>query len=176
MRQKTYLTPGQQWDRTVSVAKTCPYTHHSWPNAGLGGAWHLGQIVQPHSLFCVGDFVVIHISNGQAQRFPVWGMSSKGRVVKALYLNYQEHSTDRHKGGSFIWRAFRKPGKAPGWVLRKIKKKCRRSLRLGYFAQGPLRFVEVPEHLTGVQPDAPPLRQHIVALAREGWRTPDKRE
>ena len=174
MRQKTYLTPEDQWDRTVAFVMSVGTFNNAEEYDGLKKTWHLGRITGNHKLFRSGDFVIIQISNGMAQRHPVWGASSKGPPINGFYLNYQELSHEGYLNETFVRRPIRKKG--GGWKIATMRKRCRRALRKGRFDCGPLRFVEMPDTLVGVQPDSPPLREYILALARKGWRTPGKRE
>lgn len=175
---KTYLSPEDQWDRTSKLAIDDYASIDCLPYLGLGLDWYLGQIVLPHHLFAPGDFVVIRNTNGFAERQPVWGVSSKGYVIKGHYLKYQSFSQSggrvRYVGQYYQFAKMDPLKRKYVWLTQ--KKRCRRPLREGYFPHGPLRFVEVPEDLVGLQPDALTLRRHIVALAREGWRMPGKRE
>jgi hypothetical protein len=109
MRQKTYLTPEQQWNRTVTLtmgAKFEEFLNCGGDYEGLQRSWYLGRIVQPHSLFRVGDFVAIKMSNGMAERQPVWGVSSKGHVVAGMYLNYQNFRMMASSAAAFIGGCF----------------------------------------------------------------------
>jgi len=152
MREKTYLSPEEQWDQTVEMVcrLQCPaykcywagdpyYDRVFWEDAFLN-TWYVGQVIQTHRLFCVGDLVIINISNGGGQKQTVWAVTSKRYTVKGFYLAY--------------------------------KRSCRGKL----LDAGPLRIVEGAEHLIGLRPDAPALRQFCVGLAREACRKPGKRE
>lgn len=176
MKKKTYLSKEEQWDRTVKFVLKSGFDDSRLEDPHEN-EWFLGQIVLPHRLFVPGDLVVIRLSNGMGQRQPVWAVSSKGRQVQGLYLNYAS-AWRGYKQGKYYRRGYWDRN-AGAMVQRWIRKRCRRTLgkpENQFEHPGPLRFVEVPEHLVGSQPDAPPLRQFIVALAREGWRIPGKRE
>jgi hypothetical protein len=172
MRQKTYLTPEQQWDRTVALLL-------AGPRYGDLTGMPIGRIVKNHRLFRAGDFVFISICNGQASRQKIYCVTSKGHVISGMYLGYREWSMLSNPCRHYC-RVVRtiKDGELRTAIL-KFKKRCRRPLRkwrkVG-FEQGPLRFIELPENLADCQPDSPPLREYILALARKGWRTPGKRE
>ena len=141
MRIKTYLSAEEQWRRTAELVCNLNDVYPAFDDPKcVGDNWHLGEIVQSHHLFQVGDMVAVFMSNGAACRQPVFAFSSKGFEINGLYLKHG--------------------------VL------CDN----GSFDRGPLRYVEVPENLVGAQPDSPPLRRFIVALARERRRTPGKRE
>lgn len=131
MRSKTYLTPEQQWDRTAALALAAPRGQVYRRELGEQG-FHFGRIVQDHRLFLKGDVVLIHISNGMAERQPVWGVSSKGFAVRGHYLKYS-----RYRGSQ-------------------------------WFPGGPLRFVELPNHLTGKRPDDSAVRHFVVGSLRAG--------
>jgi hypothetical protein len=131
MRGKTYMKADVQWDRTAALVLTArrPEVYHR----ELGGyGFHLGRIVQDHRLFLRGDVVLIHISNGMAERQPVWGVSSKGFAVRGFYLKYARYRDAKRFDG------------------------------------GPLRLVELPDHLTGKLPDDPDVRQFVVGSLRAG--------
>jgi hypothetical protein len=86
MRHKTYLTPERQLELSVRLVLTAPWDLVRSHRLGVD-LW-LGQIVQHHRYFLRGDFVFIRISNGMAERQPVWGVSSKGYRVRDYYIQY----------------------------------------------------------------------------------------
>jgi hypothetical protein len=89
MRLKTYLAPERQLELSVALVLSAP-RHLLW-TCKLGEDLHLGQIVQNHKLLLIGDLVFIRISNGMAERQPVWGVSSKGYSVVDYYLQYARY-------------------------------------------------------------------------------------
>jgi hypothetical protein len=99
VRRKTYLSPEEQWDQSVELvmtrfwkcaARRIPHIYvESRPPPILGYHLWLGRIAAPHRFFLAGDIVLVRISNGEAQRQPVWAVSSKGYTVMDFYLKYQ---------------------------------------------------------------------------------------
>lgn len=65
-----------QWDRTAHLCRRFP----------LGGFYRVARIKIRHRLFRVGDFVMFEFNNGQADRFPVFAVSSKGYRVKNYWM------------------------------------------------------------------------------------------
>jgi hypothetical protein len=86
MRQKTYLNPAEQWDRSVAVVQAAP--RNLVYRKELGDGLFIGRVVASHRLFCAGDVVFVYISNGMAERQPVWAVSSKGYRIKNFYMQY----------------------------------------------------------------------------------------
>ena len=89
MRYKTYLTPERQLELSVEFILTAP--RHLVRTRKLGVDLWLGLIVQHHRHFRCGDLVFIRISNGMAERQPVWGVSSKGYRVRDFYMQYARY-------------------------------------------------------------------------------------
>jgi len=89
MRRKTYLTPERQLDLTLS------FVLGAWRRGGyapmFNSGWFYGIIVLHHRLFRKGDIVLVRVSNGQAERQPVWGVSSKGSRVCGLFMQYARY-------------------------------------------------------------------------------------
>jgi hypothetical protein len=90
MRHKTYLTPARQLELSVMLVLTAPSDLAGENKLGVD-LW-LGQIVQHHRYFLRGDLVFIRISNGAAERQPVWSVSSKGYQVRDYYIQYARYS------------------------------------------------------------------------------------
>lgn len=72
--QKTYLSPEEQWDRTVRFCK-----RHWWLKDER--LRYLAVVVRAHRLALAGDVLVPGIPNGGAERWPVMGVTSKGYTV-----------------------------------------------------------------------------------------------
>ena len=96
MGHKIYLSPAEQWDRSVMVAQEVP--PGLMFRKELGDRLRLGRIVRPHRLFRPGDIVLVLISNGMGERQPVWAVSSKGYCVKNYYM---QHSRGRRHQQDF---------------------------------------------------------------------------
>lgn len=139
MRHKTYLTPTQQLTKTLELIVDKVYEDDYF---GVLTA----VVVRPHRLFRVGDIVGVRLSNGQASRYPVYGVSSKGRKVLEHYLGFRHDVEGRN------WN--RRP-----WVEERLFKAKRVKIDHGIF---------VPE--TCKMPDQSSSLQHIkdVVLA---WTT-----
>ena len=91
MSQKTFLSPPEQWDRTVAY-----WAEHHWDEPETSewawftesyNNWLLGVITKSTRLFNAGDLVVTSKSNG-ADRYNVYAVSSKGYRIKYMYLPF----------------------------------------------------------------------------------------
>ncbi len=112
MRQKTYLTPEQQLSRTLDLAtlptegeRGCPLVPERRDE--VTNTWvedpdklFVGVVQQPTKHFLAGDIVLFRLDNGQAERWRVWGVSSKGHTVRGLYMQFQSW----HHEGQYSWR------------------------------------------------------------------------
>ena len=78
MRQKTYLTPEQQLDRTLGYALDnfpCKHEHV-----------FMGMMVRNTRFLRAGDFIVFHFDNGGGEHWRSYAVSSKGFRVKNGYV------------------------------------------------------------------------------------------
>jgi len=110
---KTRLSPEEQWDRTASMA---PFWGDVTVLDGDGidlvlealygemdvrvNTTYLGRIRYNTRLFLAGDIVQVHINNGQAERFPVDGVSSRGYRVRYKYMRVRRWNYRPDRGAS----------------------------------------------------------------------------
>ena len=159
------LDRGTQWDRTVALFKRSADGPHL-----LDGYGRIGVIVRPHRLFLVGDAVIYDRNNGNAERYPVWGYSSKGYAVEHLYLRFQ------------AWRRFscplrasrrynaveRRTPVAPQPYDREREKAWLAAHPTQRFQAGPLELLEEPDDLLDLRVDDPAVRRYVVETLRAG--------
>lgn len=151
---KTFLTPEQQWDRTIALAA------FGWRQARTMANLRLAIIVAPHRLFRVGDVVVITFMNGGGERQPVEGFSSKGFAVKGRrksgrYIQYGRYTNSMDFG------SFQQEDKIPAWQFR-----AREDKESKFVPAGHMRFLEVPGHLQDRLVDDPAVRGYVLEAVR----------
>jgi hypothetical protein len=174
MRNKTYLAPCEQWDRTVELyLRAGQYARFA--ASALGDQVFIGQIVRTHRLFLPGDCVLVEITHGAGRRRVVYAVSGKGYIIRRMFLKYE---ADRWR-----WGPNPKPKKGIkskrklSALPQPVSTSGSRARFVTSHDSGPLRFVEHPESLEGSFPDSPAVRRFVVEnLAREECRTPGKRE
>lgn len=102
MKQKTRLSPMEQWDRTVAYwveqhhhgeAEEAHTSEWCWYTDTYND-WLLGVIAKPTKLFNAGDLVITYRSNGSVDRLNAYAISSKGYPVKWTYLPYDSAGAD----------------------------------------------------------------------------------
>ena len=173
MRQKTYLSREEQWRRTVEV-----YSRFGWyarfAASAIGANVYLGQIVTTHSIFLPCDVVVVEVTHGAGDRYPVYAVSGKGYTVRSMYLKYQ---ADKRSWGPLPKRKGVKSRRKLHELGLCPTVTCgSRFLHTETYESGPLRLVEHPESLEGKFPGSPDVWRFVVEnLTREGFRTPGKR-
>jgi len=61
------------------------------------GLWYdgFGFIDKPHRLFCFGDLIWTGYDNGQGERFRIFSVSSKGRIVDGFYFPVHQKKQNR---------------------------------------------------------------------------------
>ena len=175
MKQKTYLTPAQQWDRTVAV-----YTKFD-PDATFGPKYpdcYLGQALLPQRLLCPGDMFIMEITNGSGERWCVWCVSSKGAVVRRRHMKFQSWYAPKKQ--EYVIREYLRPtsglvnqfGRA--FSVFELDKKTRGFVRRndGYVEQFPIPerkiFFELPDELVGRRPIDPAVRGYVLDTLRAG--------
>lgn len=89
MRQKTFMDPGRQWDRTVELWKSSGMHLMDFMTIEAGGFPDLAVVVANHKVFSVGDVVLIRSFTG-ACRYEVIGKTRKGRDVRGMWVTTQE--------------------------------------------------------------------------------------
>lgn len=157
---KTYLSPTEQVKLTLAlVEQVCGGLGYYLMAIGEVGhlsrvdLWSgtIGQIIKPHRLFLPGDIIWVNLNNGQAERWPVYGISSKGYAVRGFYLQYARWRSDFriHRRGSRI-TAVNLPGKPT------------------QFKDKVFRFIEFPGRLVGKPPSNPDV-QRFLAETRCAW-------
>lgn len=114
-RQKTFLSPDAQWQRTValytSLRRRNPVLEDQWP-------W-LGIVVAPHKLFSRGDIVILDSVTGDCRHGCV-GVTSKGRSCVGVWISSRE--TYRPGGkyvkvdGGYKWVPSTGPEKTTGCI------------------------------------------------------------
>ena len=164
MRHKTYISPDEQWDRTVRLyAESGRFAMYAL--SGLGNGVFLGRIVEPHRLFLPGDIVIVERTHGGCRRYQVYAVSGKGFRVRGMFLKFQ---ADKHNRVPI-------PRRIKG-VKSKRKLDSLMPRQCETFDSGPLRIVEHPDSLGDAFPDSPAVRQFVVeTLTREVSRTSGKR-
>lgn len=83
-RNKTYLTPAQQLDRTLALVIDL---HGDSVIFGTTNAV-IGRMVRDTRLFRKDDIVALWFNNGGGERWPVTAVSSKGRIVVEVYVGF----------------------------------------------------------------------------------------
>lgn len=142
-KKKTYKTAEERWVRTIELFMRSWEFEFDEKNrfgeypqlSGFKRGWHIAKFLRSHKYFCPNDVVIFVATNGNTERWPIWGFSSKGRGVSEFYSRVQDYN---------------------------------HGLMAGIHA--------VPDHLVGVRPDDPALREYVIALAHEGCRMPGKCE
>jgi hypothetical protein len=155
---KTYLSADEQWMRTLQV-----FTRFSgcarFAFGALGrGTVYLGQIATTHRLFVPGDVVLAVQNHGGGSRIQVYAVSSKGFVIRGMYLKYETSKSryvEVHK---------RIKGVKSKRKLADLRPTS--NIEFEEFNSGPLRLVEHPESLEGQFPDSPLVRRYVVEALR----------
>src|SRR4051794_19333367 len=120
LRRKTYLTPEQQWDRTAAlvgaefgppgyfaVVRQCPGSPIYEEGLMQGGAFDGCPVPGPlflvqarvnGRLFLAGDVFVGHYHANDV-RSPVYGVSSKGRVLSYYWVGLLRLRKRKGEGG-----------------------------------------------------------------------------
>jgi hypothetical protein len=95
MRHKTYLSPEQQWDRSVKLLashrKVFADPHR------LGIDLQLARVVGPHKLFRSGDVLFVLFRSRERDRCRVAAVSSKGYAVLRFFMKLSRGKSG--KGG-----------------------------------------------------------------------------
>lgn len=123
----------------------------SKPGSWCADHWSMGVIVRNTRLFMVGDIVLVFFNNGNGERWPVFGLSSKGYRVSYKYVQGFRYS--RHDECT------------PTCVVR-----CPPTQR--YTNRTALRFVEVPDEVwsqRGSKSDPAVVRQWLSDALRAGY-------
>jgi hypothetical protein len=110
----------------------------------------LAWIVHPHRLFNVGDLVFVVINNGQASRYPVKSVSSKGYTIKWFYLQYARWQYD--------CRYHRKKRNGRFGRTVKLERETKQ------YPNKMLEFIEFPPHLRKLSPDNADVQQFLLRL------------
>ncbi len=84
MRRKTYLTPEEQWDRSVKMLASHRRLFVSAHRLGIDLS--LGRIVSPHKLFRPGDVVFVLFTSTERDRCRIAAVSSKGYAVFGCFM------------------------------------------------------------------------------------------
>ncbi len=143
-----------QWDAAIALVR------EDFGNLfdGCKQSMMPGVVVRNTRLFLKGDVVVVYCSNGGAERFDVFGKSSRGYTVRRLMM----------RGQAWKW------AKATHWVPERHDYRYRDKLGPGLawyrgpqceqkrFQAGPLKLVELPDDLAKLSLDDPAVRQYVV--------------
>jgi hypothetical protein len=162
MRQKTYLTPAEQWDRTSALAgaefgppgyyglvrQKAGYPTHEdgrlrdGPSGDvpIPGPLYLVRARVNHRLFLAGD-VFVASSHANDERNPIYGVSSRGYTLRWYWVALFRSSDPR----------YRKAG----------------PLRF-YNNRVAVEWVELPGRLVGRFPTDPDVRSFVTGTLRAG--------
>jgi hypothetical protein len=95
MRQKTYLSPEQQWDRSIKLIdshrKLFVNPHR------LGVDLQLGKVVRTHKLFRTGDVVFVVFTSWKRDRCRIAAISSKGYTVLRFFIRLCQANSGQPK-------------------------------------------------------------------------------
>lgn len=107
-RDPKFVDVDLQWVNSIAVCLDSLYLRGKMTKDALrleveenfdeaSGYWRLGMVRQSTRLFAAGDAAVVVLLNGQGERQPVFGVSSKGRTVGrgkrsgGFYMRYARH-------------------------------------------------------------------------------------
>lgn len=88
MKAKTYLSRDRQVISTINLLiEEQDHLYINWKAHWNYKDTCFGFITKPHRLFLLNDLIIVYLwSNGQASRWPVLCVSSKGYTIKNFYL------------------------------------------------------------------------------------------
>lgn len=146
MRHKTYLSPACQWDLTAALAAAefeAGYygLANGLDDSPLPGILFLCRARLNHRLFLKGDVVIAHY-HANDEREPVWGVTSKGRVLRYYWVQLVRASNQRR------------------WNWSKAA--------MFYGDRVAVEQVELPGRLVGQHPTAPDVRSFVIDSLRAG--------
>jgi len=88
MRRKTFLSPEQQWDRSVKLIRSHRKLFADPQRLGID--LRLGRVVRAHKLFRRGDAVFILFTSRRRDRCRVAAVSSKGYKVLRFFARLSQ--------------------------------------------------------------------------------------